>query len=69
MGVGQTYQCSDVVNKVYCLVENPTAERHNNGIYVVSYTVEPQKNGHVGDEHIVHCSEVVSSLEVEMYGR
>ena len=70
MGVGQTYQCSDVVNKVYCLVENPTAERHNNGIYVVSYTVEPQKNGHVGDEHL----SIVQRLSllwkyIEMYGR
>ena len=25
-------------------------------------------NGHVGDEHVVHCSEVVPSSEVEMYG-
>ena len=32
-------------------------------------TVEPLNNGHVGDEHFVHCSEVVPSLEVEMYGQ
>ena len=36
---------------------------------VFSYTVEPPINGHVGDEHFVHCSEVVPSLEVEMYGQ
>ena len=28
--------------------------------------VEPLNNGHIGDEHFVHCSEVVP-LEVEMY--
>ena len=32
-------------------------------------TVEPLNNGHVGDEHFVHCSEVVPSSEVEMYGQ
>ena len=32
-------------------------------------TVEPPNNGHVGDEHVVQCSEVVPSLEVEMYGQ
>ena len=26
-------------------------------------------NGHVGDEHFVHCLEVVPSSEVEMYGQ
>ena len=31
------------------------------------YTVETPNSGHVGDEHFVHCSEVVSSSEVEMY--
>ena len=30
-------------------------------------TVEPPSNGHIGDEHFVHCSEVVPSSEVEMY--
>ena len=30
-------------------------------------TVEPQNNGYVGDEHFVHCLEVVSSSEVEKY--
>ena len=34
-----------------------------------SSTVEPPNNGHVGDEHFVHCSEVVPSSEVEMYGQ
>ena len=29
-------------------------------------TVEPPNNGHIGDEHFVHCSEVVPSLEVVM---
>ena len=29
-------------------------------------TVEPPNNGQVGDEHIVHCSEVVPSSEVEI---
>ena len=33
------------------------------------YTVEPPNNGHVGDEHFVHRSEVVPSSEVEMYGQ
>ena len=33
------------------------------------YTVEPPNNGQVGDEHVVHCSEVVPSSEVEMYGQ
>ena len=33
------------------------------------YTVEPLNNGHVGDEHFVHCLEVVPSSEVEMYGQ
>ena len=32
-------------------------------------TVEPLNNGHGGDEHFVHCSEVVPSSEVEMYGQ
>ena len=35
----------------------------------IVYTVEPPNNGHVGDEHFVHCSEVVPSSEVEMYGQ
>ena len=30
-------------------------------------TVEPLNNRHVGDEHFLHCSEVVPSSEVEMY--
>ena len=33
------------------------------------YTVEPLNNGHDGDEHFVHCSEVVPSSKVEMYGQ
>ena len=33
------------------------------------YTVEPPNNGHIGDEHFVHCSEVVPFSEVEMYGQ
>ena len=31
--------------------------------YIMCYTVEPPNNGHIGDEHFVHCS------EVEMYGQ
>ena len=31
--------------------------------------MEPPNNGHIGDEHFVHCSEVVTSSEVEMYGQ
>ena len=31
--------------------------------------MEPLNSGHGGDEHIVHCSEVVPSSEVEMYGQ
>ena len=34
-----------------------------------SNTVEPLNNGHGGDEHFVHCSEVVPLSEVEMYGQ
>ena len=30
--------------------------------------MEPQNNGQVGDERFVHCSAVVPSSEVEMYG-
>ena len=29
--------------------------------------MEPLNNGHVGDKHFVHCSEVAPSSEVEMY--
>ena len=29
--------------------------------------LESLNNGHGGDEHFVQCSEVVPSLEVEMY--
>ena len=32
-------------------------------------TVEPSNNGHIGDKSFVHCSEVVPSSEVEMYGQ
>ena len=32
-------------------------------------TMEPPNNGQVGDEYFVHCSEVVPSLEIEMYGQ
>ena len=31
--------------------------------------VEPPNNGHIGDNSFVHCSEVVASSEVEMYGQ
>ena len=31
--------------------------------------MEPPNNGQVGDERFVHCSEVVPSSEVEMYGQ
>ena len=31
--------------------------------------MEPPHNGQVWDEHFVHCSEVVPSLEVEIYGQ
>ena len=37
--------------------------------YIPYYVVEPLNNGHGGDEHFVHCSEVVPSSEVEMYGQ
>ena len=33
------------------------------------YTVEPLNNGHGVNKHFVHCSEVVPSSEVEMYGQ
>ena len=39
---------------------------HFIGVCVI--TVEPLNNGHVGEECFVHCSEVVPSSEVEMYG-
>ena len=35
----------------------------------VTIIVEPLNNGHIGDEHFVHCSEVVPLSEVEMYGQ
>ena len=31
--------------------------------------MEPLNNGHIGDEQFVHCSEVVPSSEVQMYGQ
>ena len=33
------------------------------------YSGEPLNNEHGGDEHFVHCLEVVPSSEVEMYGQ
>ena len=36
---------------------------------VLYNTVEPPNNGHIGNECFVHCSEVVPSSEVEMYGQ
>ena len=39
------------------------------GTCVCVCTVKPPNNGHVGDECFVHCSEVVPSSEVEMYGQ
>ena len=36
---------------------------------VRSNTVEPPNNGHIGDEHFVHCLEVIPSSGVEMYGQ
>ena len=36
----------------------------NTYIHTLTYTVEPPNNGHGGDEHFVHCSEVVPSSEV-----
>ena len=45
-------------------------------VYVLVYTckcqcltptVEPPNNGHFGDKHFVHCSEVVPFLEVLFY--
>ena len=32
-------------------------------------TVEPLNNGYIEDECFVHCSDVVPSSEVEMYGQ
>ena len=32
-------------------------------------TAGPLNNGHIGDEHFVHCSEVVTSSEIEVYGQ
>ena len=32
-------------------------------------TVEPLNDGHIGDEHFAHCSEVFPSSEVEMYAQ
>ena len=37
--------------------------------YHKTLLVEPLNNGHIWDEHFVHCSEVVPSSEVEMYGQ
>ena len=54
--------------------ENPHTSTKTLSEYVplhvhVSNTVEPPNNGHLGDECFVHCSEVVPSSEVEMYGQ
>ena len=38
-------------------------------IYPYIFVHEPLNNGHVGDKYFVHCSEVVPSSEVEMYGQ
>ena len=35
----------------------------------VTIIVEPPNNGHIVDEHFVHCSEVIPFSEVEMYGQ
>ena len=43
--------------------------KSNTGIMLASHIMEPLNNGHGGDEHFVHCSEVVPSSEVEMYGQ
>ena len=32
------------------------------------YTLEPPNNGQLQDGYFVHCSEVVTTSEVEMYG-
>ena len=40
---------------------------YNKDLLVKISTVEPPNNGHVGDKHFVHCSEIVPSSEVEMY--
>ena len=34
------------------------------GKSTTTFIVEPPNNGHIGDEHFVHCSEVVRSSEV-----
>ena len=36
---------------------------------VTEYTVEPPNHGCIRDKHFVHCSEVVPSSEVEIYGQ
>ena len=46
-----------------------TYSNHCDNYYSFLYTVEPLNNGHGGDDHFVHCSEVVPSSEVEMYGQ
>ena len=48
---------------MYCVVATSKYAVH------CVYTVEPPNNGHSGDEHFVHCLEVVPSPEVEMYGQ
>ena len=42
---------------------------HTHSLSVLGDTVEPLNNGHIGDECFVHCSEVVPSSAVEMYGK
>ena len=35
----------------------------SSSLYVLC-TVEPSNNGHVGDEHFVHCSEVITCMQL-----
>ena len=46
---------------------NPANPQRKQLRYILS--VEPPNNGHIRDERFIHCSEVIPSSEVEMYGQ
>ena len=58
-----------LINLMYYYNTTPHYSLAHNVRTLYLYTVEPPNNGHIGDGHFVHCSEVVPSSEVEMYGQ
>ena len=54
----------EFVNEVTYLEKAATGKNSLTSVCIYMYTVEPLNNGHGGDEHLVHCSEVVPLSEV-----